>query len=56
MLYIGIDVGTQSCKALVWDSASKRVVGRGQFAYRTGIRHSIVVGRMEQECSDWVEV
>lgn len=52
-LYIGLDVGTQSTKALVYESASGAVVGRGSKAY--GLI-SERVGQAEQDPATWIEV
>ena len=53
-LHLGLDVGTQGCKAVVYDADQNKVVSRG--AYQYGILPSDVPGRAEQHPSLWVEV
>ena len=53
-LYIGLDVGTQSCKAIIWNSNKSKVVARGRKSYE--ILPSKVPGRAEQNPSQWTEV
>lgn len=53
-LYVGVDVGTQGTKALVYDSKSNRVVSRGARAYE--IEKTKVPGRAEQHPSLWIKV
>ena len=52
-LYLGIDAGTQSTKAVVYDASSRAVVGRGAVSY--GLLPTEVVGRAEQDPAEWVE-
>ena len=51
-LYLGIDCGTQGTKALVYDAASREVLGVGSVSY--GILPTDVPGRAEQDPSTWV--
>ncbi|KAF8057263.1 xylB [Scenedesmus sp. PABB004] len=51
-LFLGLDVGTQGVKAVVYDAASRRIVGRGAQAY--GLIDSPVPGRAEQHPDTWV--
>ncbi len=53
-LHLGLDVGTQGCKAVVYDADQNKVVSRG--AYQYGILQSNVPGRAEQHPSLWIEV
>lgn len=53
-LYLGLDVGTQGVKALVYDGSSCKVVGRGSQPWN--ILDTTVPGRAEQHPSTWVEV
>lgn len=53
-LYLGLDVGTQGVKALVYDGSSRKVVGRG--AQPWSILDTTVPGRAEQHPSTWIEV
>jgi len=50
-LYLGIDCGTQSLKALVYDAGSKEVVAVGSQAY--DINPTSVPGRAEQDPVMW---
>jgi xylulokinase len=50
-LFIGIDSGTQSTKALVVDAASRRVVGEG--AVRYGLIPDLPAGSKEQHPETW---
>uniref|UniRef100_A0A383V639 glycerol kinase n=1 Tax=Tetradesmus obliquus TaxID=3088 RepID=A0A383V639_TETOB len=52
-LYLGLDVGTQGVKAVVYDSKLKQIVGRG--AQPWAILESTVPGRAEQHPTTWVE-
>eukprot|EP00892_Ulva_mutabilis_P008976 jgi/Ulvmu1/6450/UM003_0080.1 len=51
-LYLGLDVGTQSCKAVVWDSKQRRVVSSGQKAYDV---ISTRPGQAEQNPQTWID-
>ena len=53
-LVVGLDVGTQGAKALVYDAESRQVVARGAAKY--DIIKSSVPGRAEQHPSTWIEV
>jgi sugar (pentulose or hexulose) kinase len=53
-LFLGLDVGTQGVKALVYDGSSRKVVGRG--AQPWSILETTVPGRAEQHPATWVEV
>lgn len=50
---MGLDVGTQGVKALVYDDSSREVVGRG--AQPWSILDTTVPGRAEQHPTAWVE-
>lgn len=52
-LYLGVDAGTQSIKALLYDTKSKSVVGQGAVAL--DLNPTDVVGRAEQDPSVWVD-
>eukprot|EP00882_Tetradesmus_deserticola_P028731 GHRQ01032013.1.p1 GENE.GHRQ01032013.1~~GHRQ01032013.1.p1 ORF type:complete len:225 (+),score=92.64 GHRQ01032013.1:141-815(+) len=52
-LYLGLDVGTQGVKAVVYDSKLKTIVGRG--AQPWGCLETNVPGRAEQNPKTWVE-
>ncbi len=52
-LVIGLDVGTQGAKALVYDLHTKQVVSRGAAKY--DIVTTSVPGRAEQHPSTWIE-
>lgn len=54
VLYIGLDVGTQSTKAVVWSLQEGKVVSRGAAAY--DIIRTDVPGRAEQHPGVWLEV
>jgi xylulokinase len=51
-LYIGLDVGTQSTKAVVYEADSQEVVGRGSVGYSL---ISDRPGQAEQQPSIWIE-
>jgi sugar (pentulose or hexulose) kinase len=53
-LFLGVDVGTQSTKVVVWDSDSGKICSSSSVAY--GILPSDVEGRAEQEPMTWVKV
>ncbi len=53
-LFVGLDVGTQGVKAVVYDSRNKAVISRG--AYKYDVIKSNVPGRAEQHPSLWIEV
>lgn len=51
-LFLGIDVGTQSTKAVVVDAAQRAVVGRGSAA--NAMVADLPPGHMEQRPQDWL--
>ena len=53
-LVVGLDVGTQGAKALVYSAESRQVVSRGAAQY--DVIKSNVPGRAEQHPSTWIEV
>jgi sugar (pentulose or hexulose) kinase len=53
-LFIGLDVGTQGAKAVVYDANRKSVVSRGTFPY--SVLPTTVPGRAEQDPSLWIQV
>ena len=53
-VFLGLDVGTQGCKAIVYNANENKVVSRG--AYNYDILKSDVPGRAEQHPSLWIEV
>jgi len=52
-LHLGIDVGTQGTKALVYDAESGEVVGRGERSY--GLIEGLAPGACEQDPGTWVD-
>ena len=52
-LFVGVDVGTQGTKALVYEQKTGRVVSRGAKPYE--IQKTSVPGRAEQHPSLWIE-
>uniref|UniRef100_A0A061RC70 Xylulokinase n=1 Tax=Tetraselmis sp. GSL018 TaxID=582737 RepID=A0A061RC70_9CHLO len=52
-LYVGVDVGTQGTKTVVYDSSLKTVVASAAESY--GLLDSNVPGRAEQDPSIWIE-
>lgn len=52
-LYLGLDVGTQGTKAVVYSADRKTIVGRGSHAY--GLIPTDVPGQAEQHPSTWIE-
>lgn len=52
-LYLGLDVGTQGVKAVVYDSQAKRITGRG--AHALSLLPTDVPGRAEQRPADWID-
>jgi len=52
-LHLGIDVGTQGTKALVYDAESGAVVGRGSRSY--GLIEGLAPGACEQDPGTWVD-
>ena len=52
-LHLGVDVGTQGTKALVYDSEVGAVVGRGGGSY--GLIEGLAAGACEQDPATWVE-
>ena len=52
-LHLGVDVGTQGTKALVYDSEAGAVVGRGGRSY--GLIEGLAPGACEQDPATWVE-
>jgi len=51
--YLGIDTGTQSTKAIVYDATQRLIVGCG--AVNHGLNPTSVVGRAEQDPEVWVD-
>lgn len=52
-LYLGIDAGTQSTKAIVYDTATRAILGRGAVSH--GLLSTDVIGRAEQDPKTWVD-
>ena len=52
-LFIGIDSGTQSVKAVVYDAESKRVIADGRAPH--SLIENLPSGHMEQEPRQWIE-
>ena len=53
-LVVGLDVGTQGAKAILYNTESRQVVSRGAAKY--DVIKSNVPGRAEQHPSTWIEV
>lgn len=53
-LVLGLDVGTQATKAVLYDTVSHTVVGRGSSSY--DILPTTVAGRAEQDPQAWLQV
>lgn len=53
-LYLGIDAGTQSTKAILYNPRTKTVLGRGSYAHE--LLYTTVAGRAEQHPSSWIQV
>lgn len=51
-LYIGLDIGTQSTKALVWDTEIQTVISKAQHSYGLDSNEN---GKAEQHPSVWVD-
>lgn len=52
-LHLGVDVGTQGTKALVYDGQAGEVVGRGSRSY--GLIEGLAPGACEQDPATWVD-
>lgn len=52
-LFLGIDSGTQSVKAVVYDMESKRVIADGRAPH--SLIENLPAGHMEQDPAQWVE-
>ena len=52
-LYLGVDVGTQSTKALLYEAATREIVGRGSVSYSLTSERP---GQAEQDPRTWIEV
>ncbi|KIY93667.1 xylulose kinase [Monoraphidium neglectum] len=52
-LYLGLDVGTQGVKAVVYDAPSRRIVARG--AYPLSLLPTVIPGRAEQHPQSWID-
>ena len=50
--FIGLDIGTQSIKALIWDADRRAVVGRGSAPMQLSTPRP---GAAEQDPADWVD-
>eukprot|EP00951_Prasinocladus_malaysianus_P048659 scaffold660989_cov66-Prasinocladus_malaysianus.AAC.1 len=53
-LFLGIDVGTQSTKCVVYNAKEGRAVASGSYPY--DVKRTDVPGRAEQSPSVWIEV
>ncbi|KAI8467892.1 MAG: Xylulokinase [Monoraphidium minutum] len=52
-LYLGLDVGTQGVKAVVYSADSRKIVARG--AHPLSLLPTDVPGRAEQRPADWID-
>jgi xylulokinase len=52
-LYLGFDVGTQGCKALVIDAATKRILARASASY--DVISGLPRGHLEQHPQTWLD-
>ena len=54
-LFLGVDVGTQGTKAVVYDPATQAVVGRGAQEYGLLPSPATARGRAEQDPAAWTD-
>ena len=54
-LFLGVDVGTQGTKAVVYDPATQAVVGRGAQEYGLLPSPATARGRAEQDPATWTD-